>query len=249
MSTLDQARAVADAVLYEGYLLFPYTRSALKNRSRFQFGVIMPHGYADPSEPTAMETTLLCRRENAGAQIEITARFLQFDQSATEREVVMHTDLQDAVRRLPFRFDNLHGLLTCSVVADGDYLRVTVLLENKSRIDANADRNQALSRAFIGAHVLATMQGGAFISLLDIPEQAQEAASRCKNRKLFPVLVGDEEEDAQTSAAGALLADYPIRFSEDIAAKYGADVRWNRDRRTANALGRGDDRRGKVRSA
>ena len=41
---LDQARTVADAILYEGYLLYPYRKSAQKNQSRFQFGVLMPAG-------------------------------------------------------------------------------------------------------------------------------------------------------------------------------------------------------------
>ena len=34
----DRARAIADAVLYEGYLLYPYRASSSKNRSRWQFG-------------------------------------------------------------------------------------------------------------------------------------------------------------------------------------------------------------------
>jgi hypothetical protein len=51
-----EVRRVADAVLYEGYILYPYRASAQKNRSRWQFGVLMPPGYAatDPSESTTM---------------------------------------------------------------------------------------------------------------------------------------------------------------------------------------------------
>ncbi|WP_261554708.1 hypothetical protein [Frankia tisae] len=41
----DAARAVADAVLYEGYLLYPYRRSSGKNRMRWQFGVLAPPGW------------------------------------------------------------------------------------------------------------------------------------------------------------------------------------------------------------
>ena len=36
------ARTVADAVLYEGYLLYPYRASARKNQVRWQFGVLAP---------------------------------------------------------------------------------------------------------------------------------------------------------------------------------------------------------------
>ena len=39
-----RARAVADAVLYEGYLLYPYRANSRKNQSRWQFGVLGPAG-------------------------------------------------------------------------------------------------------------------------------------------------------------------------------------------------------------
>jgi hypothetical protein len=44
------ARAVADAVLYEGYLLYPYRASARKNQVRWQFGVIAPRSYAEAGD-------------------------------------------------------------------------------------------------------------------------------------------------------------------------------------------------------
>ena len=49
---LDAVRSIADAVLYEGYILYPYRASSQKNQSRWQFGVVMAPGYAatDPSE-------------------------------------------------------------------------------------------------------------------------------------------------------------------------------------------------------
>ncbi len=43
---LEQAKAVADAVLYEGYLLYPYRASAAKNQMRWQWGVLTPPAYA-----------------------------------------------------------------------------------------------------------------------------------------------------------------------------------------------------------
>ena len=62
-----QARAVADAVLYEGFLLFPYSKSALKNQMPFQFGVIMPDGYGDPSEPPSMRSEFVLFRDGENA--------------------------------------------------------------------------------------------------------------------------------------------------------------------------------------
>ena len=43
----ESARAVADAVLYEGYLLYPYRRSSGKNRVRWQFGVLAPRPWLE----------------------------------------------------------------------------------------------------------------------------------------------------------------------------------------------------------
>ena len=40
----DPVRAIADAVLYEGYVLWPYRRSALKNQQRWTFGGVYPRG-------------------------------------------------------------------------------------------------------------------------------------------------------------------------------------------------------------
>ena len=45
------ARAVADAVLYEGYVLYPYRASACKNQMRWQFGVLVPRGFAESDSP------------------------------------------------------------------------------------------------------------------------------------------------------------------------------------------------------
>ena len=43
---MEIARQIADAVLYEGYLLYPYRASARKNQIRWQWGVLVPPAYA-----------------------------------------------------------------------------------------------------------------------------------------------------------------------------------------------------------
>jgi hypothetical protein len=76
------ARAVeqiADAVLYEGYLLYPYRASAVKNRQRFNFGVLYPRKYCDlqlGSESWEMKTECLVLG-SASTTIEVKVRFLQ----------------------------------------------------------------------------------------------------------------------------------------------------------------------------
>jgi hypothetical protein len=55
--TLEQARKIADTVLYEGYLLYPYRASNGKNitRVRWQFGVLVPEAHAGaPTGPATV---------------------------------------------------------------------------------------------------------------------------------------------------------------------------------------------------
>jgi hypothetical protein len=75
---LEHARRVADAILYEGYLLYPYHKSAQKNQVRFQFGVLMPPGYAavDACEPSASQTECLLECSD-DAEVRVLVRFLQ----------------------------------------------------------------------------------------------------------------------------------------------------------------------------
>ena len=67
--TLDLARTVADAVLYEGYLLYPYRATSQKNQARWQFGVLGPPGAADAGlgeESTMSVECLLSRAAEDG---------------------------------------------------------------------------------------------------------------------------------------------------------------------------------------
>jgi hypothetical protein len=75
---LEHARKVADAILYEGYLLYPYRASAQKNQMRFQFGVLMPPAYreSDPHERSAFQTECLVECPD-DAQVLVLVRFLQ----------------------------------------------------------------------------------------------------------------------------------------------------------------------------
>ena len=76
--SLDDVRRVADAVLYEGYILYPYRASAQKNRSRWQFGVLMPPAYAaaDPSETTTVRAECVFTRDGEPS-VDVVVRFLQ----------------------------------------------------------------------------------------------------------------------------------------------------------------------------
>jgi len=91
--SLDQVRAVADAVLYEGYLLYPYRATARKNQVRWQFGVLGPPGAADAGvgeEPTISVQCLLApgpetSAADADPSVTVHLRFLQLQTRTVER--------------------------------------------------------------------------------------------------------------------------------------------------------------------
>jgi hypothetical protein len=81
----ENARQVADAMLYEGYLLYPYRGSAQKNRARFQFGVLVPPAYAtvDDCELTASQTECLVECPD-DAEVQVLVRFLQLQRRTVQ---------------------------------------------------------------------------------------------------------------------------------------------------------------------
>ena len=84
--TLTAARQVADAVLYEGYLLYPYRASSSKNQVRWQFGVLGPEGAVEAGvgEPPTMSAEVLLEARGA-ATVDVHLRFLQVQSRTVER--------------------------------------------------------------------------------------------------------------------------------------------------------------------
>ncbi len=81
---LDVARAIADAVLMEGYVLYPYRASAPKNRFRWTFGVLAPRTWSEAGgcEAWWLEAQVLV----AGTPSRIAAqlRFVQIERRRVE---------------------------------------------------------------------------------------------------------------------------------------------------------------------
>lgn len=70
---------IANAVLYEGYMLYPYRPSSVKNRQRWNFGVVYPKSYSETqrgADNWFMQTECLVK-VCASAELRIKVRFLQ----------------------------------------------------------------------------------------------------------------------------------------------------------------------------
>jgi hypothetical protein len=75
---MDIAREIADAVLYEGYLLYPYRASARKNQIRWQWGVLVPPAYAAAGHGEHASSHSECMVEpGIDPLLHIRLRFLQ----------------------------------------------------------------------------------------------------------------------------------------------------------------------------
>ncbi|GGO87936.1 hypothetical protein [Wenjunlia tyrosinilytica] len=80
-----EARKAADAVLFEGYVLYPYRASAAKNRMRWQFGVLVPQSWEDAGGEHAHQRTE-CLLEPRGAErLVVELRFLHVRRRTVER--------------------------------------------------------------------------------------------------------------------------------------------------------------------
>jgi hypothetical protein len=96
---LAAVERIARAVLYEGYVLYPYRRSSVKNVQRFTFGGVYPPAWSaaqEGADASEMQTQALVRGGD-GARVEARVRFLQLTErrepgappwhEAQEREV------------------------------------------------------------------------------------------------------------------------------------------------------------------
>jgi hypothetical protein len=230
------ARQVADAVLYEGYVLYPYRASSSKNQTRWQFGVIMPPGYvaADSSERCATRTEIVFEAK-ASAEVTLALRFLHvahrsggnapdWDETA-ERQVDVTVSV-DALRAGPhtesFEFAGalaidgevsrqtlpVRGAIVLAVTElPGPYGALRLTVEVENRTETTApDRDLALRHALVSAHTMFALDRGRFLSMTDPPEWAKPEVKACRNEGSWPVLAAGERV---VLASPIILGDQP----------------------------------------
>jgi len=260
---------IADAVLYEGYILYPYRPSAVKNQQRWNFGVVCPESYAIAqrgTESSTMRTECLLEADSSTTLdvkvrflhllqrevtdqhfqpvpwLEVNGKLLQPWQEAVEREVVLPrikacesvslkfvfpasrstesvTDAESGeiagmiVRTQP----TLAGTVEISAaVVDEGLVKLSITIRNLTEFE-NAvarSRDDALLHSFVSTHTILEAQHGAFVSLLDFPDNYKAAASECVSTGTYPVLVGEEGDRNCMLSSPIILYDYPQIASE-----------------------------------
>ncbi|MEU5261538.1 hypothetical protein [Amycolatopsis sp. NPDC021455] len=221
MNVMDQARAVGDAVLYEGYLLYPYRASAPKNRVRWQWGVLVPPSYASAEIGEHASAGVECLVEPADRTIlHVKLRFLQartqpgttWDE-ADEQEIDFELPLAELPVERPFQVGHgLSGVLTARVdPLDGPFggARLRVEVHNTTSWHSDGIREHALRHSLLAAHLVLSVDSGHFLSMLDPPEWAKPAVEACRQERLWPVLIGDTSRSTVVLASPIILYDDP----------------------------------------
>ena len=272
-ASLALARQAADAVLYEGYLLYPYRSTAAKNQVRWQFGVLGPPGAAAAGlgEEADLAVECLIRPGDGDAAVTVHLRFLQLQHrqaqrtdgagfadvaelgagpaawttwdEAVEVERELGTFPLPALRRgvhqmvqvdggedvegvpggrLVRRRRPLRGRVSMQTAPDGAVQRLRIGVRNAA--GRAADAEAALGSSLIGTHLLLAAAHARFVSVIDPPEEARAAASRCTQHRCWPVLAGDGGPDGRTSdvvlAAPIILYDHPAVAPESAVAMF-----------------------------
>ncbi|MFG2844163.1 hypothetical protein ACGF12_13475 [Kitasatospora sp. NPDC048296] len=79
------ARQIADAVLLEGYVLYPYRASAAKNQLRWQFGVLVPPEYTRQGGEHSHQRTECVMEARGDDRLAVELRFLRVQRRTVER--------------------------------------------------------------------------------------------------------------------------------------------------------------------
>jgi len=75
---MDALEHIAAAVLYEGYVLWPYRRSARKNQQRWTFGGVYPRGFVESAgSGDAWRVQTQCLVTGSEPRVDVEVRFLQ----------------------------------------------------------------------------------------------------------------------------------------------------------------------------
>ncbi len=229
---------IADAVLYEGYILYPYRPSSVKNQQRWNFGVVCPEAYErvhEGTEISAMRTECLIEADES-TTVDVRVRFLHLLlreserawQEAVTREVTIPGvkvaklespqcvmfDFPASRTTEPLVTRTQHaiaGEIEITATRLQQLIKLSVVIRNLTEFEAASarTRDDALMHSFVSTHTILEAQQGAFVSLLDPPESHKAAASCCINTGTYPVLVGDEGDRGCVLSSPIILYDYP----------------------------------------
>jgi hypothetical protein len=101
---------------------------------------------------------------------------------------------------------------------DDGLLRLSITVRNTGA-DA-ADKDEAIATSMIGTHLIVEATAGEFVSLLEPPDSAAAAVSRCRQYRCFPVLAGPAGTRDLALVSPIILYDHPEIAEQSEGALY-----------------------------
>lgn len=257
--SLERATRIADAVLLEGYVLYPYRASSAKNQYRWTFGALAPRAWSEAGGCEAWWHEAQALLAGAPSALRIQLRFLAIVDRRVEKkegedfvavaELVSDIELflsweegelctidisglEDGVQPFTIEAEErielvpggrivrtrqaLRGAvhvtreLLATPPAEAPLYRLSVRVENLTpEVPIDAPRAAAMKWSCASTHLLMAVEGARFLSLLDPPPHARDAAARCKGTRMWTVIAGEDGGDDVAIASAFILSDYP----------------------------------------
>jgi hydrogenase maturation protease len=231
---------IAKTLLYEGYLLYPYRPSSLKNARRFTFGSLYPRAYAErgrerseivaevlvegraPALGARAVFLVACERTLGDARrVEVVERRIDVEPNRASELALPRRRHFEAHGETWFdgkaRFSTrpLEGVLELRTepVAPG-VTKFCIRFENVADVSAALSSEDAELVAFGSAHLMLAVDDGKFVSLIEPPPALADAARACRNDGVWPVLVGDAARRDRMLASPIVVYDFPAHATE-----------------------------------
>jgi hypothetical protein len=154
----DRIERIVNAVLYEGYMLYPYRASSVKNRQRWNFGVVVPEFYreaVDPSERSVLRTECLLETR-PDTTVSICVRFLQL----VKREVTGDAPSIDPLEGCDETIERELALPELRPIGMNPFRMAIVIPESSSETTTNGQTIVRTSEAIRGEIVVESKCAG-----------------------------------------------------------------------------------------
>jgi hypothetical protein len=197
----DEVSRLADAVLYEGHVLWPYRRSSVKNRQRWTFGGVYPRTYAEQSSDRFVVQTE-CLLEGACPELDVEVRFLH----------ALHRQAAAGDAREPV--DELDGYLTWDETTERT-VRLSAVRPGQARSEVIAVTAGAAIEALSGGALVRTWEAldGRLEARLDrIAAGLYRARVLLRNTSTWPTAERDSAIRRSMLSAHAVLRARSGRF-------------------------------------
>jgi len=168
-----EVEKIAAAILYEGYILYPYRASSIKNRQRWNFGTLYPRIYAEaqrPPEPFRLVAECVAEAGPENACLDLKIQFLQLLRQQKEASSAS---------------DGMHGLSDPSLEWDEAIERCTICTLQLDEL-----LEQPLARSF-AVQAAATVPEGRRPADLQIELRAEVSALPDGARKIHIEIEND----------------------------------------------------------